>query len=295
MADNLPAPESRVESYLAKAAGEDVTIPEKPLSRLEQYLDAIAEGGGGGGGTSNFNQLTNRPKNNGATMTGDTDVNSIRTLTEADYNWNDATSTTENPNCVAMWLLDDGLYYADAQVYVSYEPTALNNKELARGYFLVSSLEEPNPEYPYDMYKNAFVIANNVPTFHDYMHFKDPEYWQQNGQGALADQNIVYATIFQYIGTTNSIPDSSTFGPDGAIKAYLDYDSPSPYPIRLFVCNGGYTDPQTQEWKYSWVEITLAPQMDTRLGGLTLLTISQTDYDNLGTKDPNTLYVITGA
>lgn len=49
MADNLPAPESRVESYLAKAAGEDVTIPEKPLSRLEQYLDAIAEGGGGGG------------------------------------------------------------------------------------------------------------------------------------------------------------------------------------------------------------------------------------------------------
>ena len=50
MADELPAPESRVESYLAKAAGEDVTIPEKPLSRLEQYLDAIAEGGGGGGG-----------------------------------------------------------------------------------------------------------------------------------------------------------------------------------------------------------------------------------------------------
>jgi hypothetical protein len=29
----------------------DVTIPEKPLSRLEQYLDAIAEGGGGGGGS----------------------------------------------------------------------------------------------------------------------------------------------------------------------------------------------------------------------------------------------------
>lgn len=33
----------------------------------------------------------------------------------------------------------------------------------------------------------------------------------------------------------------------------------------------------------------------TQLGGLTLLTISQTDYDNLGTKDPNTLYIITGA
>ncbi|MBO7712151.1 MAG: hypothetical protein J6S85_01210 [Methanobrevibacter sp.] len=33
----------------------------------------------------------------------------------------------------------------------------------------------------------------------------------------------------------------------------------------------------------------------TQLGGLTLLTISQTDYDNLATKDPNTLYIITGA
>lgn len=75
MATELPAPESRVESYLAKAAGEDVTIPEKPLSRLEQYLNAIAEGGGGGGGgTSNFNELSNRPKYNGTAMTGETDI-----------------------------------------------------------------------------------------------------------------------------------------------------------------------------------------------------------------------------
>ena len=52
MADELPIPESRIESYLAKAAGEDVTIPDEPRSRLEQYLNAIAEGGGGGGGTT---------------------------------------------------------------------------------------------------------------------------------------------------------------------------------------------------------------------------------------------------
>lgn len=52
MTTELPEPKSRKESYLAKAAGMDVTIPEKPESRLEQYLDAIAEGGGGGGGGS---------------------------------------------------------------------------------------------------------------------------------------------------------------------------------------------------------------------------------------------------
>ena len=35
--------------------------------------------------------------------------------------------------------------------------------------------------------------------------------------------------------------------------------------------------------------------LEARLGGLTLVSISQTDYDALTTKDPNTLYVITGA
>ena len=36
-------------------------------------------------------------------------------------------------------------------------------------------------------------------------------------------------------------------------------------------------------------------QLNTRLGGFTLLQITQTDYDALTTKDPNTLYIIVGA
>ena len=131
MADNLPTPESRVESYLAKAAGEDVTIPEKPLSRTEQYLAAIAEGGGGGGGTSDFDQLTNRPKYNGSPMTGETNIpesttytagdgidivagvikatntGKARLLTTADYNW----PATGTKTAVALWLLPEGWYY----------------------------------------------------------------------------------------------------------------------------------------------------------------------------------------
>ena len=51
MANNLPEPKSREESYLAKAAGMDTSIPATPESRKEQYLAAIAEGGGGGGGS----------------------------------------------------------------------------------------------------------------------------------------------------------------------------------------------------------------------------------------------------
>ena len=83
MSTELPdEPLSRKESYLAKIAGEDVTIPEEPESRVEQYLAYIAEnGGGGGGGTSDFDQLTNRPKYNGTTMTGSTNIPEVKTYT----------------------------------------------------------------------------------------------------------------------------------------------------------------------------------------------------------------------
>lgn len=43
-------PLTRMEQYLAKIAGQDVTLPDVPQSRVEQYLDYIAENGGGGGG-----------------------------------------------------------------------------------------------------------------------------------------------------------------------------------------------------------------------------------------------------
>ena len=49
MAEDLPAPKSRKEEYLATAAGmTGIELPE-PASREEIYLDAIAQGGGGGG------------------------------------------------------------------------------------------------------------------------------------------------------------------------------------------------------------------------------------------------------
>ena len=73
MTETLPEPESRKESYLAKAAGMTVETLPTPASREELYLNAIAEGGGGGG-TSDFNDLANRPKYNGTAMTGETDI-----------------------------------------------------------------------------------------------------------------------------------------------------------------------------------------------------------------------------
>lgn len=132
MADNLPEPKSRKESYLAKAAGMDTTIPENPESREEQYLAAIAEGGGGGGGTSDFDQLANRPKYNGTAMTGETNIPEVnnltagsgiditsgvisatntglaKVLTSADYNYD---SDNDGVNdYVGLWRLEPGIY-----------------------------------------------------------------------------------------------------------------------------------------------------------------------------------------
>lgn len=53
LSDNLPnKPESRIEKYLSKIAGENTPLPDMPESRVEQYLDFIARNGGIGGDSS---------------------------------------------------------------------------------------------------------------------------------------------------------------------------------------------------------------------------------------------------
>lgn len=101
----LPNPKSRKESYLAKAAGvSGVEIPEAPESREEQYLAAIAEGGGGGG-TSDFDQLTNRPKYNGTTMTSETNIPEVIDVNEYIIQ-NAGTPTTSTEGTVGQLLED---------------------------------------------------------------------------------------------------------------------------------------------------------------------------------------------
>ena len=85
MADNilgatqLPKPNNRRETFLAKAAGLPINKIPAPVSREEIYLYAIAESGGGGGGTANFNKLINRPLYAGAPMTGATEIPKVVT------------------------------------------------------------------------------------------------------------------------------------------------------------------------------------------------------------------------
>ncbi len=71
MANDLPTPETRRETFLAAAAGESVTKPE-PITREEMFLDAI-----GGGGVSDYDDLTNKPQINGVTLSGNKTASDI--------------------------------------------------------------------------------------------------------------------------------------------------------------------------------------------------------------------------
>lgn len=78
-------PITREEQFLAKAAGDNVNIPE-PITREEVYLKRIAENGGGGGGTSNYEQLSNKPQINDVTLSGDKSADDLGLVTKTELN-----------------------------------------------------------------------------------------------------------------------------------------------------------------------------------------------------------------
>ena len=84
MSENIPygtqdtappsEPLTREEQYLSAIAGVTAAtdIPPVPLTRVEKYLNKIVEngGGGGGGGTTDYNDLSNKPKLNNTELAG---------------------------------------------------------------------------------------------------------------------------------------------------------------------------------------------------------------------------------
>lgn len=65
MADLTPI--IRKEKYLAKAGGQDVRVPDPPITREEMFLKAIADNSGG---TSDYSDLSNKPKINNVELNG---------------------------------------------------------------------------------------------------------------------------------------------------------------------------------------------------------------------------------
>lgn len=66
----MSEPVTRIEKYLAYAAGEWNGVIPAPVTRIEQYLYDLCINGGGGGGTTDYNALHNKPKINGQELKG---------------------------------------------------------------------------------------------------------------------------------------------------------------------------------------------------------------------------------
>lgn len=106
MSDNINGfpvpekPETREEQYLSAIA--QVTpateIPPKPLTRVEAYLNKIVENGtgGGGGGTTNYNALENKPQINSHELSGNKSSSDLGLQDKVLGAWTAGTATTHS-------------------------------------------------------------------------------------------------------------------------------------------------------------------------------------------------------
>lgn len=314
MADNLPEPKSRKESYLAKAAGMSVTIPEVPESRTEQYLAAIAEGGGGGGGTT-------------YTAGANIQISADNVISATDTTYSAFTGATSSvagsaglvpaPTTAdtAKFLKGDGTWdTAGGGGPTVVQTTGQSTTDVMSQKATTDMVFDPDDS---DYSKTIRIIGgsggNGV-----YIGKSAAKAYRGGVRIGFAQSNSATSNNVCFVGNQYQTASSSTAsGSVGVgqgftvqnqyavcLGAYSKATEKGQMDISTSASNGtltyGYNDTQYRLLTglydgQSAHDAATYGQMNTRLGGLTLLTISQTDYDNLGTKDPNTLYVITGA
>lgn len=134
-----------------------------------------------------------------------------------------------------------------------------------------------------------------------------------DGDLPVTNANTLLAFAEQKTGTTADFSQTNPYillsnynDADEEWDMYFPDDSASPVTVtNTELGANGFTVPtgmQTGEIQidlvhtggYQWIDVVNSV-VENRLNGLTIVSISQTGYDNLQTKDPNTLYIITGA
>lgn len=359
MATDLPEkPLNREEAYLADIAGQEVVLPEKPESRKEQYLAYIAEnGGGGGGGTNNFNQLTNRPKYNGTTMTGETNIPEVKAY--SNFVGTDGTSAGTAGLVPAPATTDAGKFLkadgtwdtAGGGSVIPVQTTGTSTTDVMSQDATTKLVYPDITNKPLTVKLGApssiYTIANGVVALGSYA-VGTTDYSVAVGNSALASGttspiavgrnskasgtsaiSIGYGNTCSgansvAIGDSTNISSASAVGIGSSISesglSSVAIGNASGATGRGSIALGAraYTNTQgvmaigtsSTAFGYNNTNYRLITgvhdgqsahdaatygQLNTRLDGLTLLKISQTDYDNLQSYDANTLYVITGA
>lgn len=268
MTETLPSPESRKESYLAKAAGMTVEELPTPASREELYLNAIAQGGGGGG-TSDFNDLTNRPKYNGTTMTGETDIPASPTVVQ--------TTGTSETDVMSQKATTD-MVFKDGDTKAVCIGNGANTRSSAfQGIAIGTNANSSSAD------RFGTAIGTGATS-------------EGRSSIAMGTSSITHSNSSVAIGLSAEVTGNYSV----AIGSYAKTTEDGQFDISTSTQSVGYNGSSYRLLTglydgQSAHDAATYGQLNTRLDGLTLLKISQTDYDNLSTYDANTLYVITGA
>ena len=290
MAEDLPAPKSRKEEYLATAAGmTGIELPE-PASREEIYLDAIAQGGGGGGSSYTAGDgidITNneisvdtetiQPKltaGTNITIDGDnvisaegggpivvqttgtstTDVMSQDATTKMVFS--DTGNRVKIGNNISLSSVGNSLY------------TAIGSYSRVHGHGTAIGAYSDAGEYGVAI---ASGVINSVSA--------------TSGESAVAVgvQTNASGLFSVALGRGATAPSQGQFDISTGPRETSGYNNSN---YRLLT---GLYDPQNAH------DAATKGYVDTKLGSLTLVSLTQSAYDALTTKDPNTLYIITGA
>lgn len=311
MAD-LPEPKSRKEEYLATAAGmTGIELPE-PASREEIYLDAIAQGGGGGGGSSytagdgiditnneiSVDTETIQPKlTAGTNITIDEDNVISAEGGGPTVVQTTGTSTTD----VMSQKATTNMVYANPN-----QPTSPNRSVSLGGAFAPLTLNNigigyrANPGGSSNAQYNICLGADSTAQSGSYgIVIGNSAYIGKNyaiSIGASCGGTEVNGVSIGYrshavgknavaIGSNSIANENGQFD----ISSSFQGSTTGGYNNTQYRLLTGLYDPQNAH------DAATKGYVDTKLGNLTLVSISQTDYDALATKDPNTLYIITGA
>ncbi len=120
------------------------------------------------------------------------------------------------------------------------------------------------------------------------------------GEAGLSVKIDINTTISEYVGSHFEVFYAGGSNPECSIIRYTPYLEVNRVRISDGQARGKYSviDTLTSQpitASSSPLSARQGKVLNDKFGGMQLVKISQTDYDNLSTKDPNTLYIITGA
>lgn len=298
MAVDPDKPFNREEMYLAKAAGEGTTVPDEPWSRKEAYLEkisgrideaeediseldekvaALATDISLKGGVADYAHLPTNAAIGDAYITEDTGILYVWVGSEwvavndtgVNVVQTSGTSTTDvmSQNATtAMVFANPG---TNNRIGIGASSSASGTRGIAIG-------ESASAGGSYSVALGASTVATTGSLAFG---------WLANA----ARQNSVALGYNSYAGQSSSVAlgfDSSTTR-QGEVN--IGSGNSQGYNNTKYRVIGGVHDPVDAH------DAATKGYVDTHLGGLSFVALTQTEYNNLGTKDPNTLYIIKAA